>query len=75
MKHSSIYSFHTARESLSSLSLNDTESLHSLNNISMNSITLKITNRDSSEFLPRLIPPPNIKLWCRTRKYSDETAE
>ncbi|CAF4646911.1 unnamed protein product, partial [Rotaria socialis] len=72
MKHPSIYSFHTARESLSSLSLNYTESLHSLNNISMNSITLNIANHDSSEILPRLIPPPNIKLWCRTRKYSDE---
>ncbi|CAF1417816.1 unnamed protein product [Rotaria sordida] len=71
-KQISIYSFHTARESLSNVSLNDTESIHSLHSVSMNNITLKIINNHSSEFPPRLIPPSNIKLWCRTRTYSDE---
>ncbi|CAF0827499.1 unnamed protein product [Rotaria sp. Silwood1] len=71
-KQLSIYSFHTARESLSDISLNDTESIHSLHSISMNNITLKINDNRPSKFLPHLIPPSNVKLWSRTRTHSDE---
>ncbi|CAF3508837.1 unnamed protein product [Adineta steineri] len=71
-KQSSIHSFHTARESLSSLSFNDAESIYSLDSIPMNNITLQKTINYQSELPPRLIPPLNIKLWHRTRTYSDE---
>ena len=39
---------------------------------SVNNSNLGMTNNHQSEFLPRLIPPSNIKLWSRARTYSDE---
>ena len=39
---------------------------------SMNNSNLDMTKNHQSEYLPRLIPPSNIKLWSRTRTYSDE---
>ncbi len=44
----------------------------SFDSTSMNNITLRRNNNHQAELPPRLIPPLNIKLWHRTRTYSDE---
>lgn len=46
--------------------------IDSLRSISINNVTLRKPNNHLTEIPPRLLPPSNIKLWCRTRTHSDE---
>ena len=85
VEQSSVESFHTARESLSTISFLDTEHTRTLNETSQKRISrMSIEAMGNAErtysdrlmdqtkvCLPRLTPPSSIQLWPRTRRDDD----
>ena len=73
VEQSSVESFHTARESLSTVSFADTESTRTLNEtmIVAQCIGADRPMDQAKVCLPRLTPPSSIQLWPRTRRYDD----